>query len=103
MLLTPPESPEVLAAFYSKIRPPGPGWEPQRRRTGLPAAQSLTVSLLHVAAGVLLLFGSMFALGGFLLLQPLTGWTSLLVAVAGGAWLRQLSRRKSRGSVGPQS
>ncbi|MGB3613910.1 MAG: sodium:solute symporter family protein [Elainellaceae cyanobacterium] len=94
MLATPPESPEVLDAFYSRIRPPGPGWRSQQQRTGLPAAQSLANSLWCVVAGVMLLFGAMFALGGFLLLQPLTGWVALLVAVGGGAWLRRLSRHR---------
>ncbi|MGF1535129.1 MAG: sodium:solute symporter family protein [Elainellaceae cyanobacterium] len=94
MLATPPESPEVLSAFYRRIRPPGPGWRSQQLETGLPPAQSLVNSLGCVVAGVLLLFGSMFALGGFLLLQPLTGWISLVVAAVAGFWLRRLSRRR---------
>jgi len=92
MLLTPPESDEILDAFYTKIRPGGPGWARQRSRTGIPAAQDLGKDLLRVVAGSLLLFGTMFAVGGFLLLQPLTGWVSLILAVLGWWWLRILGK-----------
>ena len=42
---------------------------------------------------MLLLFGAMLAVGGFLLFQSLTGWISLVIAVLGGYWLRQLNKR----------
>ncbi|MCU0523241.1 MAG: Na+:solute symporter [Elainella sp. Prado103] len=95
MFLTPPETDETLDAFYSKIRPGGLGWRPQQLRTGLPPAQDLARSLLKVVAACLLLFGTMFACGGFLLLQSLTGWIALIMAVVGGVWLRKLGRSHS--------
>ena len=94
MLLTPPESDATLDAFYTKVRPGGPGWQRQRERTGIQSDQDLAQDFVKVIAAVLLLFGAMFATGGFLLLQPLTGWISLVVAVLSGFWLRQLSKRK---------
>lgn len=94
MLLTPPESDATLDAFYIKVRPGGPGWQRQRERTGVQPAQDLAQDVVKVIAAVLLLFGAMFATGGFLLLQPLTGWISLVVAVLSGFWLRQLSKRR---------
>ena len=93
LLLTPPESDETLDNFYSKVRPGGPGWRKQRQRTGLLPLQNFSLDLQKVLAAVLLLFGAMFAVGGFLLLQSLTGWISLVIAVAGGFWLRQLDKR----------
>ena len=93
LLLTPPESDETLDNFYSKVRPGGPGWRKQRQRTGLLPLQNFGLDLQKVLAAVLLLFGAMFAVGGFLLLQSLTGWISLVIAVAGGFWLRQLDKR----------
>ncbi|HIK41664.1 sodium:solute symporter family protein [Thermoleptolyngbya sp. M55_K2018_002] len=90
MYLTPPESDETLDAFYAKIRPGGPGWARQRSRTGLAPAQDLRKDLLRTLAASFLLFGAMFAIGGFLLLKPMTGWLSLGVAVLGWVGLRRL-------------
>ena len=94
MQLTPPESDETLDAFYRRVRPGGPGWNRQRSRTGIPSQQNLIQDLQRVLAALSLLFGAMFAVGGFLLLQPLTGWLSLILAVVGGSWLKHLSKRR---------
>ncbi|MEA5469859.1 sodium:solute symporter family protein [Spirulina sp. 06S082] len=94
MYLTPPESDETLDAFYTKIRPSAIGWQRQYQRTGIKPLQDLRLDVLKVLAALLLLFGAMFAIGGFLLLQPLTGWISLTMAVVGGFWLRWLSRQR---------
>ena len=94
MYLTPPEADATLDEFYRRVQPGGIGWKRQRERTGIPPAQNLTQDLIRVIAATLLLFGSMFAIGGFLLLQSLTGWISLTVAVIGGFWLRQLNKRQ---------
>ena len=90
MLLTPPERPETLTRFYRKARPGGPGWRAQRAETGLPPIQSLRTAVLRTLAATLILFGGMFAVGGFLLLKPAVGLAALLVAVAGGIGLRVL-------------
>jgi hypothetical protein len=92
MLATPPESDATLDAFYSKVRPGGPGWARQQQRTGLSPAQSLRHDLTKALAALLLLLGAMLGVGGFLLYQPLTGWVWLIIAVGGGWWLRQLSK-----------
>ncbi|MEM8807532.1 MAG: sodium:solute symporter family protein [Cyanobacteria bacterium P01_G01_bin.38] len=93
MLITAPESDETLDRFYTKVRPGGPGWQRQRQRTGLRPLQNLGLDAQRVLAALLLLFGAMFAVGGFLLLQSLTGWLSLIIAVLGGWWLRRLERQ----------
>lgn len=92
MLLTAPESDQTLDEFYRLVRPGGPGWRRQRSRTGLKPAQSLPQDLLKVSAAILLLFGAMFAVGGFLLLNQGVGWMSLIVAVAGAMMLRYVSK-----------
>ena len=94
MYLTPPESDVTLDEFYRRVQPGGIGWRKQKERTGIPAAQNLIQDLLRVIAATLLLFGTMFAIGGFLLLQSMTGFISLIVAVLSGFWLRQLNKRK---------
>ncbi|MEA5463019.1 sodium:solute symporter family protein [Leptothoe sp. PORK10 BA2] len=93
MLLTPAESDETLDNFYRRVRPGGPGWKHQRQRTGMRPLQNLGLELQRVMAALLLLFGAMFAVGGFLLLQSLLGWCSLIVAVGGWWWLRQLNHQ----------
>lgn len=95
MLLTPPESDATLDRFYTKIRPGGPGWNRQQARTGLPPLQDLRQEIKRTIASSLLLFGAMFSIGGFLLLQPLTGWICLVIAILGWMWLRQLGRSQT--------
>ncbi|MDJ0845017.1 sodium:solute symporter family protein [Crocosphaera sp.] len=94
MYLTPPEDEETLLNFYSRVRPGGLGWQYQQYKTGLKPAQSLKNDILKVVAAILVMFGSMFAIGGFLLLQSITGFVSLTIAVMGGFWLRNLSKKR---------
>ncbi|MEM7796563.1 MAG: sodium:solute symporter family protein [Cyanobacteria bacterium P01_C01_bin.118] len=93
MVLTPPESDETLDNFYRRVRPGGPGWRRQRQRTGVRPLQNLGLETQRVLAALLLLFGAMFAVGGFLLLKSLLGWCSLIISVGGWWWLRQLNQR----------
>ncbi len=95
LLVTPPESEATLDEFYRRVRPAGPGWQRQQESTGLLPVQNLGQDIQRVFAAILLLFGAMFAIGGFLLLQPLTGWVSLIIAVGGAMLLRQLNRKKA--------
>jgi len=94
MFLTPSESDETLDEFYRRVRPSGWGWGRQQARTGIEAGQDLQTDILRVLAAILLLFGAMLAIGGFLLLQPLTGWIALIIAVTGGVWLRRLHKQQ---------
>ncbi|HEY9888032.1 MAG TPA: hypothetical protein V6D02_06500, partial [Candidatus Obscuribacterales bacterium] len=116
MLFTAPESPATLDRFYAKVHPGGPGWNPQRVRAGerpihyltwqggwpqlyinqpgITPDQDLFLQMQQVIAAIGLLFGSMFAIGGFLLLQPLVGWSGLAIAVGGSFWLRHLRRAR---------
>lgn len=93
MFATPPESEETLEKFYLKVRPGGWGWQRQQQSTGVMPAGDLKQDILKVIAASLLLFGAMLSIGGFLTLQSLTGWLSLIVAVIGGFWLRKLNRQ----------
>ena len=95
MLVTPPESDETLDEFYRCIRPGGIGWKKQRDNTGLAPASDLKKDLLRTVFGCLLLFGGMFTIGGFLLLQSLTGWIALIVTVISGIALKKLSREST--------
>ncbi|WP_420461781.1 sodium:solute symporter family transporter [Candidatus Palauibacter sp.] len=93
MWFTRPEEPATLLAFYRRVRPAGPGWRAIRARAGVEPDLPLGTALLRTAAATLLLFGTMFALGGALLLEP--GGAALAAGVAGfgGACLWTLHRR----------
>ncbi len=90
MLLTRPESDERLDDFYRRVRPGGPGWRRQRERTGIPPVQDLGRDALRVLAGLMILFGAMFAVGGAVLLRPRTTIVMSVIALAGLWWLRRL-------------
>ena len=102
MLLTRPESDETLDRFYARVRPGGPGWTAVRERTGLEPAQDLGRELQRVAAGLLVLFGLMFALGGAVLLRPAVAAGNAAMAAAGYAWLHRLARSRDTASPGPE-
>ena len=92
MYLTEPESDEVLDRFYLRVRPGGIGWRKQRERLGVAPTQNLARDFSKVLAAIALLFGSMFGVGGFLLLQPQVGWFCLSIAVISGFWLKKLNK-----------
>lgn len=90
MLLTKPENDEKLDAFYTRVRPGGPGWARQRERTGIAPAQDLASDTQRVLAGVLILFGAMFAVGGVLLLRWGTATMMTIMLGVGLVWLKKL-------------
>lgn len=90
MLVTKPETDGKLDAFYTRVRPGGPGWRRQRERTGIESAQDLGKDLQRVVAGLMILFGLMFAVGGALLLRWGVMTAMAALALAGFAWLRGL-------------
>ncbi len=81
LLLTPPESDEVLEKFVRIVRPPGPGWERLRERFGVKPVDSLKSLITRFLLSVGILFGMLFASGGFLLHQQRGGWLGLICAV----------------------
>jgi solute:Na+ symporter, SSS family len=88
MLLTRPEGDEILDSFYTRVRPGGPGWARQRERTGIQPAQDLAKDIQRIVAGLMVLFGLMFAVGGLVLVRPGVAVVSLSIAVLGFLWLR---------------
>jgi Na+/proline symporter len=64
MLITGPERPEHLDAFYRRARPGGPGWRVVRARTGVAAASPLGRDLLESAAVLAYVLGAMLGIGG---------------------------------------
>ena len=92
MLLTPPESPEVLERFVQTVRPPGPGWDRWRRRWDVQADESLSTLMARFLFSSGILFGSLLGSGAFLLHQQLLGWMGLIVAGVSFLMLRRTGR-----------
>jgi Na+/proline symporter len=66
-MLTSPEPEEHLVAFYRRTRPDGPGWKPIAARAGVSAAGGLGWLFVDWAAGVVLVYATLFGLGHALL------------------------------------
>jgi SSS family solute:Na+ symporter len=84
---TPPVPDTALAAFYTKVRPAGPGWRRIRQKAGLPASpDSPAQSLLGWVLGLASIYGALFASGAFLYGRPVPGivWSAVCLAGIGG-------------------
>ena len=81
MLVTPPESAEVLETFVQRVQPPGPGWSRWRRRCEVEASESLRDLLTRFLLSSCVLFGALLGSGAFLLHQQVAGWSGLVLAV----------------------
>lgn len=81
LLLTPPESEEVLERFVRQVKPSGPGWQALRQKFGVEPVESLGLLLQRFALGTGVLFGGLLGGGAFLLHQQRGGWLGLVIAV----------------------
>jgi Na+/proline symporter len=100
--LTPPVGEATLTAFYSKVRPAGPGWAGVRRRSGLAASpDSLPMALLGWVLGVASVYGALFATGSFIYGRPIAGTICSVVAGLAVAGLLAIGRRLWRPMAGP--
>lgn len=93
--LTPAVDMKVLTAFYTRIRPQGPGWKPVIAAGQLEAAPSgqFTSQLLAMLGGIFLVYGTLFATGSWLYGHTTNMMISLLAAVAGGGILWSSRKR----------
>ncbi len=92
--VTRPEPDETLEVFYRRVRPPGPGWAALARRVGAPSPGPIASQLLDWLAGVTMVYGILFGVGGLLLQGALTGTALLGAGLLSGVWLyRRLSAR----------
>jgi Na+/proline symporter len=69
--LAPQTDRETLIAFYRKVHPTGPGWNPIRREAGLSEevvarADNVPLALLGWVAGCTMIWSSLFTVGNFL-------------------------------------
>jgi solute:Na+ symporter, SSS family len=70
--LAPQTDRKTLIAFYKKVRPFGPGWEPIRKEAGISKAEARSsgdnfpMALIGWAAGTATIWSALFAVGNFL-------------------------------------
>ena len=97
--LTPPESEQTLVAFYTRVRPGGPGWARVAAAAGAPPPEPIRGQLLDWAAGVALVYGTLFGFGALVL----PGWWDaapyLATAVLCGWFLYRRFAARGWGSV----
>jgi SSS family solute:Na+ symporter len=94
-LITPPEAPATLAAFYRRTRPPGPGW--RRVAASLPdvppSDERLATQFANWIMGCTLIYAALFGVGHIVFGRWAWGAGLLLLAVVMGAVIsRNLSR-----------
>ncbi|MFB3132856.1 MAG: sodium:solute symporter family protein [Rhodothermales bacterium] len=94
---TRPTDTATLDAFYRLVRPPGPGWKPVgARHADVVPDTDLRTLALNWAAGVVLVYSTLFGTGHLLLGRTGLGLVCVALAAACGGFLWwDLSRRES--------
>ena len=96
--LTPPESEQTLVSFYTRVRPGGPGWARVAAAAGAPPPEPIRGQLLDWAAGVALVYGTLFGVGALVFSGGLGAVPYLATAVGCGSFLYR--RFATRGWAG---
>ncbi len=92
MLLTAPERPVVLEAFYTRARPGGPGWRAVRTALGVKPASALGRDFVEAGATLAMVLGAMLAIGGVVIGSTAWALGALAALVAGWAVRRWIKR-----------
>ena len=97
--LGPETSRETLVAFYTKVRPFGPGWERIRREAGLEKrgrgadADNIPLALVGWVAGCTMIWSALFTVGNFLYGRHGYAFSLLAIfAVSGLALIKVMQR-----------
>jgi Na+/proline symporter len=93
-LLTRPEPPAVLEAFYRRVRPGGPGWAriSDAAGSGREPIPGGALAWTNWLAGVVAVYSTLFGIGKLILGEPTTAVVLLACAVAAFAWIARALR-----------
>jgi solute:Na+ symporter, SSS family len=97
--LTQPESPEKLRAFYTLIRPQGPGWKTVREELNLDESvkgSPLSIQILGMFVGTLFVYSSLFATGFYLYGEMGSAAIAGTTALLSGIFLRRIWKAMRR-------
>jgi solute:Na+ symporter, SSS family len=92
MLLTGPEPPAVLAAFYTRARPGGPGWRAVRAALGVAPSSALGRDFAEAGATLAMVLGAMLAIGGVVVGSAAWALGATAALAAGWATRRWIQR-----------
>ncbi len=93
---TPPEPEEVLASFYRRVRPGGPGWARVSRRLGY-GRESIPGGALawtNWVAGIIAVYATLFGIGKLVFGEITSGIVLLAVALAAFLWIARSFREE---------
>jgi len=94
--LTAPEADSVLASFYERVRPGGPGWAQVSERLGY-GRESIPGGALawtNWIAGIVAVYGSLFGIGKIVFGELGTGIILLAIAAVAFAWIARSFRNE---------
>lgn len=96
-LLTPPEPPAVLEAFYRRVRPGGPGWARVSQRIGLgrEPIPGGALAWTNWIAGVVAVYATLFGIGKVIFLELVSGFVMLAVAAVAFYWISRSFRAET--------
>jgi len=97
---TRPESDAVLLRFFERVRPNGFGWRRIAGQASPGASDSLGIALIDWIAGMGLVFGTLFAIGKFVLADAAAGSAYAVLALVCGAVIARNLNRPSAGFTG---
>ena len=84
-LMTKPEPIDTLVAFYRRVRPAGPGWEPVIAVAGVPrSTESMARGIGAWVLGCILIYSLLFGIGCLILGPRLLGVGLIVAAVVAG-------------------
>ncbi len=97
MLLTSPERPAVLDAFYARARPGGPGWRAVRAALGLEPSSALGRDFAEAGATLVMVLGAMLAIGGVVVGSAAWALGASAALLAGWVLRRKVRGERVRG------
>jgi Na+/proline symporter len=93
---TSPERPEVLDAFYERVRPGGPGWRRVSERLGYgrESTPGGALAWTNWIAGIVAVYASLFGSGKIIFGEMTNGVVLLIIAVIAFAWIARSFRNE---------